>query len=515
MKLIYKYHVVFACLLACLLALSIPATATEMNHSFLTGPYETGPDVTAECISCHTEQAADMLSSTHWLWSTCAECGCEEAKFADLGKRTVINNFCVAIASNEPRCTSCHTGYGWADDSFDFTNASNIDCVVCHETTNTYKKIPTGAGAVDTSVDLAAVAQSVGSPTRATCGGNCHFFGGGGDNVKHGDMSSALLEPSRELDVHMGGMDFECQNCHKTTAHNVAGRFAGEPGSECRVQCGDCHGATPHQGEYGERLNTHAADSIACQTCHIPTYAREVPTKMYWDWSVAGEDRDVIVDENGKDTYNKKKGEFVWDMNVVPTYVWFNGSFDKYLLGDELDPEVETVLVDPLGDRYDEDSKIYPFKVHQAKQISDAEYKYLIIPDLFGGEDSYWASFDWDKSSQAGMDYAGVPYSGEYEFVRTALYVSINHEVAPKENALDCIDCHLGGNVMDYESLGYAGDPMIVGERAISAEELAKIESDKTEPAAEGAEDAQSTPGFEILISLAGLLAAVFIARRK
>jgi len=308
----YNYYIGFTCLLACLLALSIPAAATEMNHSFLTGPYETGQDVTAECISCHAEQAADMVNSTHWLWTSCAECGCSEDKFADLGKRTVINNFCIAIASNEPRCTSCHTGYGWEDDTYDFTNASNVDCVVCHDTTGTYKKIPTGAGAVDQSVDLAAVAQGVGSPTRATCGGSCHFFGGGGDNVKHGDMSSALLEPSRELDVHMGGMDFECQNCHKTTAHDVSGRFSAPPGSECRVQCEDCHGETPHQGEYKIRLDEHT-NSIACQTCHIPAYAREVPTKMYWDWSQAGEDRaDIPVDEYGKATYNKMKGEFDW-----------------------------------------------------------------------------------------------------------------------------------------------------------------------------------------------------------
>ncbi|MDG6243075.1 MAG: tetrathionate reductase family octaheme c-type cytochrome [Methanolobus sp.] len=508
-------YIGFCCLLACVIFLSFSCSASYLNHSFLEGPYDVGQDVTADCIKCHSEQAADMLNSTHWLWTTCAECGCEEARLMELGKRTVINNFCVALASNEPRCTSCHTGYGWEDKTFDFSNASNIDCVVCHETTGTYKKIPTGAGAVDPSVDLLAVARSVGSPSRLTCGGNCHFFGGGGDNVKHGDMSSALYDPSRELDVHMGGMDFQCQNCHKTTAHNVAGRFAGIPGSECRVECSDCHGDTPHQGEYSDRLNGHS-DSIACQTCHIPSFAREVPTKMYWDWSKAGQDVDTIpVDEYGKATYNMMKGEFVWGMNVVPTYAWFNGSFEKYYLGDKIDPQGVTDLSTPLGDRYDANSKIYPFKIHRAKQISDAQYQYLLIPDLFGGEDSYWATYDWDRAVRAGMDYVGMPYSGEYEFVETTYYESINHEVAPKEYALACKDCHLDGGNMDFAALGYEGDPMIYGERAISGKELEKIEA--MDSAIDGAaqESAQPTPGFELLVGLAGLFAAAFIGKCK
>ncbi|WP_342306289.1 tetrathionate reductase family octaheme c-type cytochrome [Methanolobus sp. ZRKC5] len=511
----HNFYVGFSCLLACLIALSFSSSAAYLNHSFLTGPYEEGPDVTADCISCHSQQATDMLNSTHWLWTTCSECGCEEQSHEGLGKRTVINNFCVAIGSNEPRCTSCHTGYGWADKTFDFTNASNIDCVVCHETTGTYKKIPTGAGAVDSSVDLVAVAQSIGSPSRETCGGSCHFFGGGGDNVKHGDMSSALLEPSRELDVHMGGMDFDCQNCHKTTAHNVAGRFAGVPGSECRVLCSDCHGDTPHQGVFKERLDAHS-DSIACQTCHVPAFAREVPTKMYWDWSKAGQDLDTVpVDEYGKATYNMMKGEFIWEMNVTPTYAWFNGSFDKYYLGDEVDPEGVTVLTAPLGDRYDVDSKIYPFKIHLAKQISDAQYNYLIIPDLFGGEDAYWVAYDWDRASKAGMDYVDMPYSGQYEFVETSLYESINHEVAPKEGALQCKDCHLDDDAMDFAALGYDGDPMIVGERMISDEELKKIESMDAVSEEAGSQASESSPGFELVVGLFGLFAAVMFGKRK
>jgi hypothetical protein len=40
----------------------------------------------------------------------------------------------------------CHIGYGWEDKSFDFNDPRNIDCLVCHDKTDTYKKIKGGAG---------------------------------------------------------------------------------------------------------------------------------------------------------------------------------------------------------------------------------------------------------------------------------------------------------------------------------------------------------------------------------
>ena len=51
-----------------------------------------------------------------------------------------------------------------------------------------------------TTVDLRLAAVSVGRPTITNCG-SCHFYGGGGNNVKHGD-----LEEAREAleDRHLG-----------------------------------------------------------------------------------------------------------------------------------------------------------------------------------------------------------------------------------------------------------------------------------------------------------------------
>ncbi|HCD12994.1 MAG TPA: cytochrome C, partial [Shewanella sp.] len=36
----------------------------------------------------------------------------------------------------------------------------------------------------------------------------------------------------------------------------------------------------------------------------------------------------------------------------------------------------------------------------------------------------------------------------------------INHMVSPKSEALKCADCHNGGDRLDWQALGYEGDPM-------------------------------------------------------
>ena len=110
-------------------------------------------------------------------------------------------------------CLACHAGYGWEDEeTFDVTDQTAMDCVVCHDTTGTDVKAPAGAsrpvldepvthyGETLEPVDLARGARNVGPTSAETCG-SCHFYGGGGDNVKHGDLSSALVDPPVALDV--------------------------------------------------------------------------------------------------------------------------------------------------------------------------------------------------------------------------------------------------------------------------------------------------------------------------
>lgn len=443
-----------------LLALVTAAGAESRHTSFIIGPIATGPEATKQCLECHEKHADDFMKTSHWTWSLEQEL---PDRTVQRGKKNAINNFCTSITSNEPRCTSCHAGYGWADGSFDFSDKTRVDCLVCHDTTGTYVKESTGAGHPRKNVDILYVAQNVGKPVRDNCGA-CHFFGGGGDAVKHGDLDSSMSYPERSTDVHMAveGNDFQCQECHATNNHSISGNAMGvSPGGKNHISCEGCHEAAPHKES---RLNNHAA-TVACQTCHIPEFAKELPTKLSWDWSTAGKDLEETRDEYGKHAYMKKKGNFSWGKKVRPEYAWYNGQADAYMPGDKMNPAEVTKLTYPLGSIKDEKARIYPFKVHRGKQIYDKKHKVFITAKIFG-TGGYWKDFDWDKAARLGMESnpamqeKGLSYSGEYDFAATEMWWRINHMVSPKEDALSCLDCHGDDNRMPWKELGYKGDPM-------------------------------------------------------
>ncbi len=434
---------------------AFPALAAIDHSSFITGPIETGPEATKQCLQCHEEEARDFMKTVHWTWTS------EQDVFKKSvfrGKKNALNNYCTSVAGNEQFCTKCHAGYGWKDSSFDFSNSVNIDCLVCHDTTGTYKKGTNMAGLPEKNVNLLRVAQNVGRPNRDNCG-QCHFYGGGGDAVKHGDLDSSMAYPDKNLDVHMDveGNDFQCVECHMAENHKIAGNSLGvSPGGVNHISCEQCHEAAPHKES---RLNRHV-DTVACQTCHIPHFAKQLATKLWWDWSKAGEEREIdMKDEYGHHTYVKKKGEMKYGKMVEPEYAWFNGSANAYHRGDPIDPKQVTRLSYPLGDRKDPTAKIYPFKVMRGKQIYDKKNKNLITAKI-AGEGGYWQEFDWDKAARLGSEAAGLEYSGAYDFAETEMYWRINHMVAPKEQALGCLECHGDKGRMDWKGLGYKGDPM-------------------------------------------------------
>ncbi|VEN74922.1 Cytochrome c family protein (fragment) [Candidatus Desulfarcum epimagneticum] len=351
-----------------------------------------------------------------------------------------------------------------------------MDCLVCHEQTGAYKKFPAGAGNPVSAPkvfpgnkkkyfppDYNQSARSVGRPSRKNCG-TCHFYGGGGDGVKHGDLDSSLAKPNKALDVHMGldGRNFDCVRCHTTTLHQVAGRLYTTPAFKGRkslveddlaskITCESCHTAKPHK--VNAKANDHT-DRVACQSCHIPTFARVNPTKMWWDWSTAGKKKNgkpyMIKDDFGKPRYFTKKGDMRWEKNVKPDYFWFNGAMEYITVKDTIDPGQTVPLNRPMGSMDDPNSRIFPFKIHRGKQPYDKVNKNMTIVHLFpkGKEDkdAYWKGYDWAKAIAFGMDYAGLPFSGEYDFVETSYMFPITHMVAPKENAVACSECHAPEN---------------------------------------------------------------------
>jgi len=455
------------------------STADHSKFDILKGPFASGPEVTKACLSCHTEASDQVMKSIHWTW------GFNHPKTGQtLGKRTVINAFCGNVAANEPRCTSCHAGYGWTDMAAGPpTDTTSVDCLACHDRSGTYTKLAAKAGhpplapvppnaatitgAKATPVDLVKVAQSVGLPGRENCG-QCHFYGGGGDNVKHGDLSSVLVKPDRSVDVHMAadGLNFACTKCHVTTSHEWAGsrydvqavdtKGTGKPGERADVAtCESCHGTSPHPAStlVGLKLNDHV-DKIACQTCHIPEFARGgVATKTVWDWSTAGKLKDgkpyheegfVQSDGQRLHTYLSTKGDFQWGEDVTPYYAWFDGQI-RYTTADEKIDPTKVVEINAIsGGANDPGSRIWPFKRMIGRQAYDAKNLNLVYNHVFGPDTdtAFWTNFDWQKAITAAMAKVGQPYSGEYDFVDTFMYWPITHMVAPKEQALDCKECH-------------------------------------------------------------------------
>lgn len=446
------------------------STADHGKFEALRGPFHDGPEVTQACLTCHTEAGHQFMRNIHWTWTY------DNPKTGQqLGKKFLVNTFCTNARGNEGMCAQCHAGYGWKDETFDFTNQANIDCVVCHDRTGTYYKTPNSAGNKACSVmfegkqpiQWAKVAQSVGLPARENCGG-CHFYGGGGDGVKHGDLDSSLIHPDRKLDVHMDeqGLNFACTNCHVTNKHVWAGsRYdvmardpegSGKPGQRRDVAtCESCHGTRPHPQTSltGLKLNDHVK-RVACQTCHIPTIARGgVATKTDWDWRTAGKTKNGegykeknYTQGNGEHraTYKSIKGSFQYDENFPPHYAWFNGQMVYTTIDTRFDPNQGPVDINHIeGTATDPNARIWPFKQMHTVQPYDKGNNTLVYMHLWGDdENAYWGNYDFGKAIQTGMEKHGLPYSGEYGFVETYSYWPITHMVAPKEDALACGECH-------------------------------------------------------------------------
>jgi octaheme c-type cytochrome (tetrathionate reductase family) len=427
---------------------------SHFDHTpVISDAFDSPQAVTRACLSCHPK-AADVMHTSHFTWLGGEVHVAGHDGPMRIGKKNLLNNFCISIRGNEGSCTSCHAGYGWQDESFDFSRADNVDCLVCHEHTNTYVKGV--AGLPKSEVDLLASARSVGTPSRENCLG-CHAFGGGGQGVKHGDLDSSLNHPGGDEDIHIGRLGFLCVDCHKAPGHDIQGRsFSVSVEDSHGIACTSCHDEPEHEDA---RINGHLR-SVACQTCHIPTYAQKIPTKAFWDWSKAGDS--TRADDPRK--YLKIKGEFVYEQDVVPEYRWFDGSVDRYLLGDRIDPGRVTPINSPHGDIRDKNARIWPFKVHRAMQPYDTERQALLSP-ITGGKDGYWTNFDWDNAFRLGSVATKQPYSGHYAFAKTEMYWPINHMVSPKSRALECTDCHGDTSRLDWLVLGYPGDPIMTGAR--------------------------------------------------
>jgi hypothetical protein len=151
-----------------------------------------------------------------------------------------------------------------------------------------YKRVKVGGNFVpDTAnmtISLNEAVQTVHLPERTNCL-QCHAKAGGGDAVKRGDLALASADTTDvQFDVHMAvsAGDLTCRECHIFRRHKFAGK-----GSDIRptdldikITCSACHtNKNKSNGHSSSTIGRHVS-RVACQTCHIPYYAKDANDKV-------------------------------------------------------------------------------------------------------------------------------------------------------------------------------------------------------------------------------------------
>lgn len=273
-------------------------------------------------------------------------------------------------------------------------------------------------------VDVLAAARAVGKPTSEMCL-RCHLGTGGGPNAKHG-----VAPTSGEVDVHVA-KGLGCVDCHRTTSHRTAGGadVKAQEAPEVTVACANCHQGRIHGGKNGPVLAKHLA-RIACQTCHIPAIARDAkfPTVVRRDWM--------------KPVLNEKTGLYgptnVVANDVRPEYRWWNRKM--------------TSPPEPVGDISDPSAKIFPWKRATYNVVSDA----TTGKPVYIKAGVYATKGDPLAAARKGAEDGKQEFGGTVEGKEETMVFSLNHQVAPKTQALACQACHAPDGALDFEALGYS-----------------------------------------------------------
>ncbi len=441
----------------------------------------TSYDGPSTCISCHAEEAEEMLDSLHMKWSGPTP-DLVNTNGEELGKAVAgINTFCTYAMSSKGACFSCHVrADGNAPDA---PQAEDVDCLMCHSDTYQRKfvadpdnpltvtdylgnektyifgkvdaegnyttvpdfdKMPAGTNMVN-------VARNVTLPTTQSCL-RCHAKAGGGDWTKRGDMGLNSANATVEQDVHLAknGANLSCADCHSALNHKISGRGIDLRQTEAPAPtCQACHSEAPHTDS---TLNRHANGQLSCQVCHIREFAKGGATELSRDWTVPTWNQAFCSGQGGF-VGHEEKASF-----IKPEYVWFDGTSYVYNIGDTIEPNPVTGVYNTAraqGGPFDGKSSIVPIKRHFTNTALHESGK--IIPPVI-----MWMFMtgDFDLAVQKGMEEQGM--SGDYSLVAADAEMMITHGVEPKEMAPNCVECHDGsgstpdGNGMvPFGALGY------------------------------------------------------------
>lgn len=414
------------------------------------------------CLQCHTGQALEVHGSAHYQWEGAAPYQVDGAP--EQGKlKTALNSYCVNVLGNWGACGSCHVGLGATPTrETSLAQLQNIDCLICHQDKYRRKRGASGLFVADTAsmpINMDQAVQTVHKPTRAACL-QCHGRGGGGDNYKRGDLAVAHGSTTdRNFDVHMStrGANLTCQKCHRVSDHRIAGR-----GSDLRqtdldvtLSCANasCHRDKASGGAHESSAITQHTARVACQTCHVTTFARNAAdtpaseaTEMHRDWAAPRLTASGAIHPTPT-LLN----------NVRPVYRFWNRFSDNYSLGEIAVVDATTGFYPtsrPVGDIADTNpaNKLYPFKYKTASQPYAPGRGVMIPVDTR----VYFATGDLASATRAGLVNFGLSPDEPWEMVTTDAFQLITHEVQPEEQALGCTKCHgRTATQMNLPALGY------------------------------------------------------------
>ncbi|MEA3274513.1 MAG: hypothetical protein U9Q81_04305 [Pseudomonadota bacterium] len=315
-------------------------------------------------------------------------------------------------------------------------------------------------------------AQMVHPTTRKSCL-SCHAGAAGADGAKRGDLSSLLADPPATLDMHMSasGANLTCSDCHSDVGPNGEGHRVRGRGLDLRpndvaerftCENSGCHDDRPH-GDFsnsnGASKDKHAM-KVACQSCHIPTYGKGIPTEVSRDWEDPHLSQAAC---NGRGGWLPREDK---DSDLIPTYAWFDGTSEVYYLGEPL-AGVPTVPLDegvagrfgltagdpayvlgmPNGGVTDEvdpvtlkhETKLYPMKEHWGKLALHTAKNTFIGHSTF----EFFRTGSFAEAVKSGMEQtSGMSKTDAFTVEPVHTYQTLNHGVESDDNALECGDCH-------------------------------------------------------------------------
>ena len=435
----------------------------------------TGPET---CISCHEVEALEVHGSVHYQQTGMTPNVTNISGMAGKSEGA-FNTYCGSIRTSPFfTCAGCHVGNGLPPEPEETAEQlNNIDCLMCHQddyarvgappfeditvvgsdgqpTTiqipvpETFRFIPDES---NMTVSILEAARTVHPTTRKTCL-RCHAGASGSDGGKRGDISFVNVDPPLSSDIHMSshGEDLTCSDCHSAKNHRFKGRGLDIRPNDVagRFTCAECHSDEPHDdysATKAKSMDRHAT-KVACQTCHIPEFAKDISTELVRDWTHTHFSETACGGRGGWVPGEERA------MNVVPTYRWFDGTSSVYVLGQipSDNEDGEKAFGVPHGTVNSGDAKIYPMKEHRSVSAQHDATGLMIPHSTF----TFFTQNSFDEAIRVGMEQEGL--EGSYTLADVHTYQTINHGVEDEDNALSCNDCHGSGSRMDLkDELGY------------------------------------------------------------